>query len=256
MRHLLQFQGTVEGSGYPALDVSEAELVVANMANLSFWPGLFSWDLAAGATSFQDRITDAPVNTEGGAALAAKFTAAPGGGSHYKVAAAGDRIRSVLNTAGSFSVGICCVLDSGSADVGFGFGSHTSAAEGGAPAPWWVATTGLNGGGYNLGGRIGSIAIPGWNTGGVTADVEHRIIFTFNRATGTATVYFDGVQVTQLVSVPAGAVVTLDELQIGGVRVGTGSNQVKAGWYKGAVAFTRALSVAEVGQLDAMLAAL
>ncbi len=255
MRKILNFQGTIDGAGYPSLDVTANEIAVANIPNLAYWPGLFSWDIPLAGNVFQDRMTDANCATEGAVAVAPAFTAAPGGGTAYRIAAGADRLRGAFNAAGSFTIGLRVAIDSTLATPGFSFGSYTAADETANPAPWWVSTTGVLPT-LNVGARFGNVTA-NWVAGGaVTPDVFHRFIFVFDRTNTRLRMYFNDPVTAKLeaISAPVAALALLQELQIGGVRVGLAANQIRGGWYKKAIAFTRALTAAELVTLDAMLA--
>lgn len=130
-RQILQFAGTPSVAGYPKLDVSEAEIAVANIESLVYWPGLFEWDVSEG--KILDRMTDQVSPTYGVSDPIARFVTLANGKRAYKPATINDTLMlPSFDTSKSFTVGFV-------AGSTFAIGSILDAATvSSVPAPWML----------------------------------------------------------------------------------------------------------------------
>lgn len=216
-RSILTFPGSASVPGLPKLDVSEAEINVANIAGLRHWPGLFEWDVTTGAVL--DRVTDGVIPSYGVSQPGANFVTMANGKKGYKVSALANALNMPLETAGSFTVGCVCGID-----LSFGSVSE-SELNTSVPAPWGVYSD-LTPTGQTT-WVFGSISIASSVSGAwpikLAADKLTAVVVIFDRGAGKLSIRYNGVEMYSSTVAAIKTVSLHKELMLGGMRTaGTG----------------------------------
>ncbi|QDY40293.1 hypothetical protein CHR26_15640 [Pseudomonas putida] len=197
----------------PKLDISEAEINVANIAGLKHWPGLFEWDVASGVVV--DRMNDGVIPTYGVAQPGANFVPMVNGKKGYKInALANTLIMPGFDTSGSFTIGCVCGID-------LTFGSITETElNTSVPAPWGiysdVSPTG------QISAVFGSISIASsvsatWPVK-LSADKLTAVVIIFDRAAGKLSIRYNGIEMYSSTVAAIKTVSMHKELMLGGMR--------------------------------------
>ncbi|MNQ75179.1 hypothetical protein D3C85_899640 [compost metagenome] len=242
-RQIVQLQGTVTNTNLPDRDVTDAEIAVAQLADIAVWPAMASWGLTDEATGLLDRLTDTARLANGAQAIGARF--ALGGTPSlegYTLNAVNQAIIAPLDTSKGFTIGIV-------ARSGLALGSFSTPAN-----TWWVIHDNLD-----TSPTKGKLRL---SVGGITsvfADYAgppltptdwHYIVLVVDKTAGTIRLRHNGVEVL-LRSGMAPAANILAEFGIG--IYNTGSQAIRAAFYRSPIAFSRPLSVAEILTVEAML---
>ncbi|WP_349616228.1 hypothetical protein [Azotobacter salinestris] len=257
VRQVLHFPGTKSIPGYPTLDVSEAEIEVANIPSLAYWPGLFDWDINGDDSGFLDRVTDAPCPVTGAVSISSGFSESVNGEQMYYINVSDNALRIPLDTSGSFTVGMVVGMDAVSANAGYTFGSYSpTPSNADVPAPWWISS----GTGELLGkasGSFGGVGLPAGNHVGQIPDSSAlaALVFVFDRQAGSAYIRINGVEVSRVTNDALKTVQLFNELSVGAIMVAGGASlSIRKGHLGAVAAFTDKLSGAELASLEAMLA--
>lgn len=251
-RSILYFPGSQSIPGYPKLDVSEAEIEVANIPSLRYWPGLNDWDLTGAA--ILDRMTDAAVATYGPSVPSAQIVTMVNGKKGYKTTALANALTlPVFNTAGSFTVGCVC-------DVQLGLGSiSAAAAETDVPAPWVIYSN--FGGSGLIAAAFGDLKISEAISGAwpqkLSAAKLTAFVLIFDRVLGKISIRYNGVEMWSYTNDKVKTISLMPELNLGAVKVAGSATAVtgRAMSSNAFAAFESALSGAELASLEKMLMA-
>ncbi|BAW23947.1 MULTISPECIES: hypothetical protein [Pseudomonas] len=249
-RSILTFPGSASVPGLPKLDVSEAEINVANIAGLKHWPGLFDWDVASG--SILDRVTDGVIPSYGVSQPGANFVTMVNGKKGYKInALANTLVMPGFDTSGSFTVGCVCGID-------LTFGSFTETElNTSVPAPWGmysdVSPTG------QISAVFGSISIASsvsatWPIK-LAADKLTAVVIIFDRGAGKLSIRYNGIEMYANTVAAIKTVSMHKELMMGGMRTaGTGrAISTRAMSTNAFAAFETALKGEDLIALESML---
>lgn len=249
-RSIVTFPGSASVPGMPKLDISQAEIAVANIPTLKHWPGLFDWDVSTGVVL--DRFTDGVIPSYGVSQPSAKFTTMVNGKKGYTIGALADTlVMPGFDTAKSFTVGCVCGLN-------LTFGSITETTNtSDVPAPWGiysdVSPTGL------VTMVFGTIAIASsvaatWPAK-LAADKLTAVVLIFDRVAGTLTVRYNGVQMYTATNALIKTVSLHKELMFGGMRTAGAGRAIatRAMSSNAFVAFEGALAGAELLSVERML---
>ena len=238
VRQILQLEGNVSVPGLQPLDISQAEIAVANIDGLAYWPGLYSWDVNEQKTGFIDRVTDVPCMPMGAISVAGAFSNfADGQPAYYISTESFALVKDGFDMSGSFTVAAVVgpEIGIGSRNTGTGF--------------WFLAS---------MAGKIRykvgnterasyeTYTGPALNSAKMTA-----VVFIFDRAAGQMILRVNGVQVDVLVADALKTAEVRNELVFG--RINAGVAQGRFGAYRSCIGFTKALHGSELAALEAML---
>lgn len=253
-RFALTFSGAASVPGFPKADFSEAELAVANVAGLRYWPGLFDWDVASGV--LLDRMTDAVIPTYGTSTPANNFATMINGKKGYKVNALAQALTMpTFATAAGFTIGLVC-------DLHLALGSITAGLAGTGlptdPAAPWVIYSDAGGNGAitaNFGpvGVAGNVSI-NWPQK-LSATKLTAVVLIVDRALGKISIRYNGTEMWNYTNESVKTLSLMPEVNMGAVRVaGTGTSVVSRVMTSNAfVAFERALSGSDLSSLERLL---
>lgn len=250
LRSILTFPGSTPVPGMPKLDVTEAEIAVANILGLKHWPGLNDWDVSTGV--ILDRMTDGVIPSYGLSQPGANFVTMVNGKKGYKINALANTLTMPgFDTSGSFTVGCVCGMD-------LTFGSFTETElNTSVPAPWGiysdVSPTGL----VSL--VFGTIAIASsvaatWPIK-LSADRLTAVVIVFDRGAGKLSIRYNGIEMYSSTVAAIKTVSLHKELMMGGMRTaGTGrAIATRAMSTNAFAAFETALKGDDLISLEAML---
>lgn len=252
IRQILQFPGTPSVQGYPSLDVTQAEIAVANIDGLVYWPGMEAWDIPASKDKFLDRLTDAecPVFAVG-TDVSTSFSKAVGEKIMYKVASVNYApIDPDFKSSGSFTVA-AVVRD----QVGFGSYGDPTQGNGGS---WYVnsetSTASADKGKIRF--SLADVTITyGQYNGPLLDDTKLAyLVLIVDRATNSATLRVNGATAIYVVNPNISNRALLNGLRIGTAVSSTNGTVPRYGYYGSVVAFERALAGSDLAALEAMLA--
>lgn len=224
------------------------------VTGITYWPLMDS--LHGTANGFSDRKTGSSDVTNGFANPATRLFETTNGVSKdwcYTIANATHALLNAsFDTSGSFTVGIVGKPTTLSARGGLTFGSINSANQ------WFVTDTVNSADGKLKMHFNGTESAYADYTGPVlTAETWMAVVLVFDRAAGTAKLRCTtvGGSTYEQTLTGLGSKVLANELCIGG-NTSTGTLDYRAGRYRGAVGFSRALSGADLAKLEAYLLAL
>lgn len=211
-RSILTFPGSASVPGMPKLDVSEAEINVANIAGLKHWPGLFDWDVDSG--SILDRVTDGVIPSYGISQPGANFATMVNGKKGYKINGLANTLNMPFDTSGSFTVGCVCGID-------LTFGSITETElNTSVPAPWGVYSDVSPTGQTSW--VFGSISIASSVSGTwpikLAADKLTAVVLIFDRVAGKLSIRYNGAEMYSSTVAAIKTVSMHKELMLGGMR--------------------------------------
>ncbi|MCE0871057.1 MULTISPECIES: hypothetical protein [Pseudomonas] len=250
VRQIMYFPGSQSVPGYPKLDVTDAELDVANIPSLKYWPGLFDWDVSEGVIS--DRMNDVVIPSYAASVPANNFVTLPNGKKGYKVNAVAQALAMpVFNTGGSFTIGCVC-------DLQVGFGSlSVASANTDAPAPWYIYSD-LAGSGA-ITASFGNVVIAQSTSAAwpqkLSSTKLTALVLIFDRDAGKISVRYNGVEMWSYTNAAVKNLSLFTELYMGALRVAGASAQVatRPMASNAFTAFEAALSGTELAALERML---
>lgn len=251
-RQIMYFPGSQSVPGYPKLDVSEAEIEVANIPSLKYWPGLFDWDVADG--SIRDRMTDVVIPPRGVSVPDAQFVTMINGKKGYKATYAANALSMPsFNTAGSFTVGCVC-------DLHLCLGSVAAAdSPTSVPAPWVIYSA--VGGSGAISVAIGNIVVAETTSAAwpqkLSATALTAFVLIVDRTLGKISIRYNGVEMWSYTNAAVKTISLLPELNMGAIKVaGAGTVVVGRAMTTNAfAAFESALTAAELKSFETMLMA-
>lgn len=248
-RSILTFPGSASVAGFPKLDVSQAEIDVANIEGRRHWPGLFDWDVSTGV--ILDRITDAVIPTYGASVPSANFVTMVNGKKGYKVNALAQALTmGSFDTAGSFTIGLVC-------DLHLGLGSITQGLTTDNLAPWVIYSNAAGSGAITV--NIGPITVSETTSGGwpqkLSSTKLTAFVMIYDRAIGRISIRYNGAEMWSVTNEAWKALGLMPELNMGAVRVAGASTSVvsRAMSSNAFVAFESALSGDNLIALEKML---
>lgn len=242
-RQIIQLEGSVTNPALPDLDVTAAEIAVAQLAGIAVWPAMASWGVTDAATGLLDRLTDDTRLANGATGIGARF--ALGGAPSlegYTLTSVNQGIIAPLDTSKGFTIGIV-------ARSGLALGSFSTSAN-----TWWmihdnIDTSPTKG---KLRMSVGGITSVFADYAGppLTPTDWHYIVLVVDKTAGTIRIRHNGVETLLRSGMASGANI-LAEFGIG--IYNTGSQAIRAAFYRSPIAFNRPLSDAEILTLEAML---
>jgi hypothetical protein len=238
VRQILQLEGNVSVPGLQPLDISQAEIAVANIDGLAYWPGLYSWDVNEQKTGFTDRVTDVPCMPLGTVNVSGAFGNFADGQPAYNLTSdAMALVKDGFVTSGSFTAAavVGAEIGMGSKTAGTGF--------------WFLAS--LAG---KIRYKIGNTERATYDsyTGPLlTNNKMTAVVFIYDRAAGQMILRVNGVQVDVLAAEALKTAEIKNELVFG--RTNAGTAQGRFGAYRSCIGFTKALQGAELAALETML---
>lgn len=249
MRTAIKFIGSVDGAAVAALDVSEAEIAVAQMADGPvWWPHVAASGFKGGlANKFWDRLSETDVLVNGATDVIARIAADGSGAAGYSLNNVNQAVVGSFDSTGSFTVGVVTI-------GGVAFGSKSNPTVNDA---WWVVSQNVAGADFGkLRCKVGNI------TGSYTpysgpdmqnTKTRHYLVLVYNRAAQTATLRVDGVQVNQITGISLTAPI-LGEVAIGIFNAASSASFRAGASYAEPILFERALSGSDLTALEDMLA--
>lgn len=251
-RKILYFPGSDSVPGFQQLDLSDAEIAVANIDSLVYWPGMFDWDIPTSNDRFIDRVTDADCPVYGATNIASRFVNTVNGDKAYSITGPSHALyNATFDTSGSFTVGMVV-------REALGFGSASNAVAGGAQ-PWYLYSETTAGADYGkLKFVIGGVTSGAYSAyaGPVLSSTSlHRVVLIVDRVNNVIKVRVNGVE---YLSIAHSSISTLNlhkELRVGVVNA-TGTPLGRYGHYLGVCAFNKALSGQDLADFETMLSEL
>lgn len=237
IRQLIQLDGTIANPKLPLLDVTAAEIAVAALTTVVYWPALGSWGANALDAGFLDRLTDETRSTLGSTAVSSHFVSGSDGKESYSLTASNRALHEPdFDTTGSFTVGVVHGVD-------LGFGGYAAADS------WFVASNGAGKLRFAVGGLVtygdySDYAGPLINDGEL-----HYTILVVDREAGIVSLEVDG----QLAHSRTGVIGPIDPQLVFGRTNSSGTVQNRYGSYRGPIGFNQALAGDDMEALRAML---
>lgn len=251
-RQILQFAGTPSVAGYPKLDVSEAEIAVANIESLVYWPGLFEWDVSEGKVL--DRMTDQVSPTYGVSDPLARFVTLANGKRAYKPATINDTlVLPGFDTSKSFTVGFV-------AGATYAIGSIVDAATvSTVPAPWMVisspAADGTFGKPWVVFGPITSGGYAGYPGAALTDAALSAVVLIVDRVKKIITLRVNGVVTWSYSGAAVATTSVCSGLNIGVTKYAGQPIGTRLGAIPAVAGFSSALAGDDLQSLETMLMA-
>lgn len=249
-RQILQFVGTPSVPGLQTLDVSAAEIHVANIDSLVYFPGLFEWDITEG--KFIDRMTDKLTPTYGAADLAARFVTLANGKRAYKPASINDTlVFPGFDTSKSFTVGFV-------AGATYSIGSIQDAANVSAvPAPWMVLSGPTAGADFGkpwvVFGPITSGGYSNYPGAALTDTALSAVVLIVDRVKKTISLRVNGITTWSYSGNAVATTSVFSGLNIGVSKYAGQALGTRLGAIPAAAGFTSALAGEDLEMLEAML---
>lgn len=246
-RQIIKLEGSVANTALPDLDVTAAEIAVAQIQSIVSWPALATWGVTDAKTGVLDRLSEAVRLANGATDLAARFAA---GGVPSLVGYVPNNVNqgilSPLDSVNSaFTIGLV-------ARTGLAIGSYSASAN-----SWWLINDNISASAtlgalrFSIAGTVSTFA-EYQAAGGpaMTANDWIRVVLIVDRVAGTITLRVNGVQILQKTGVLTTAV-SLAEFAVG--IFNTGSQAIRAAQYRSPIAFSTALAGDDLALLEAML---